>query len=103
MRPGDESQCDHAMTSLKNAMKWDENVYGLEYELDIFNIVAISDFNMGAMENTSLNLFNTALVLAHQDTATDTDFQRVQAIIGHEYFHNWSGNRVTCVIGSSCH
>lgn len=96
VRKGDEKQCDHAMTSLKNAMKWDEEVYGLEYELDIFNIVAVSDFNMGAMENTSLNIFNTALVLAQPETATDKDYIRVESVIAHEYFHNWSGNRVTC-------
>ncbi len=96
VRPGDETQCDHAMDSLKRSMTWDEDVYGLEYDLDIFNIVAVSDFNMGAMENKSLNIFNTALVLAHKDTATDTDFMRVESVIAHEYFHNWSGNRVTC-------
>lgn len=96
VRHGDEGQCTHAMESLKKSMKWDEDVYGLEYDLDIFNIVAVSDFNMGAMENKSLNIFNTALVLAHQDTATDGDFIRVEGVIGHEYFHNWSGNRVTC-------
>ncbi len=96
VRPGDEPQCDHAMKSLKKSMKWDEDVYGLEYDLEIFNIVAVSDFNMGAMENKSLNIFNTALVLAHQNTATDTDFGRVESVIAHEYFHNWSGNRVTC-------
>ena len=96
VRPGDEDQCDHAMQSLKRAMKWDEETYGLEYDLDIFNIVAVSDFNMGAMENKSLNIFNTALVLARPETATDTDFIRVESVIAHEYFHNWSGNRVTC-------
>jgi aminopeptidase N len=96
VRPGDEGQCAHAMESLKKSMKWDEDVYGLEYELNLFNIVAVSDFNMGAMENKSLNVFNTALVLAHQDTATDMDFLSVEAVIAHEYFHNWSGNRVTC-------
>lgn len=96
VRPGDEDQCDHAMESLKKSMKWDEDVYGLEYDLDLFNIVAVSDFNMGAMENKSLNIFNTALVLAHQETATDMDFGRVESVIAHEYFHNWSGNRVTC-------
>lgn len=96
VRDGDQGQCDHAMESLKNSMKWDEDVYGREYQLDLFNIVAVSDFNMGAMENTSLNIFNTALVLAHHETATDTDFERVEGVIGHEYFHNWSGNRVTC-------
>lgn len=96
VRPGDEGQCAHAMESLKKSMKWDEDTYGLEYDLDLFNIVAVSDFNMGAMENKSLNVFNTALVLAHQETATDSDFLRVEAVIAHEYFHNWSGNRVTC-------
>ena len=96
VRPGDEDQCGHAMESLKKSMKWDEDTYGLEYELDLFNIVAVSDFNMGAMENTSLNIFNTALVLAQQETATDMDFLRVEGVIAHEYFHNWSGNRVTC-------
>ncbi|MGB0719134.1 MAG: aminopeptidase N [Bdellovibrionales bacterium] len=96
VRPGDEDQCTHAMQSLQKAMRWDEETYGLEYQLDLFNIVAVSDFNMGAMENTSLNIFNTALVLAAQDTATDQDFLRVESVIAHEYFHNWSGNRVTC-------
>ena len=96
VRDGDEDQCWHAMESLKKSMKWDEDVYGLEYDLDVFNIVAVSDFNMGAMENKSLNIFNTKLVLAHPDTATDGDFLAVESVIGHEYFHNWSGNRVTC-------
>jgi aminopeptidase N len=96
VRDGDQGQCDHAMQSLKHSMKWDEDAYGREYELDRFNIVAVSDFNMGAMENTSLNIFNTALVLAHPETATDADFERVEGVIAHEYFHNWTGNRVTC-------
>ncbi len=96
VRDGDQSQCPHAMTSLIKSMKWDEEVFGREYQLDRFNIVAVSDFNMGAMENTSLNIFNTALVLAEAETATDNDFIRVEAVIAHEYFHNWSGNRVTC-------
>lgn len=96
VRAGDESQCSHAMESLKKSMQWDEEVYGREYQLELFNIVAVSDFNMGAMENTSLNVFNTALVLAHQETATDSDFMSVEGVIGHEYFHNWTGNRVTC-------
>lgn len=96
VRSGDEKQCDHAMQSLKKSMKWDEDKYGREYELDLFNIVAVSDFNMGAMENTSLNIFNTALVLAHQETATDSDFMSVEGVVAHEYFHNWTGNRVTC-------
>ena len=96
VRKGDEGQCAHAMTSLIKSMKWDEDVYGREYQYNIFNIVAVSDFNMGAMENTSLNIFNTALVLAHPETATDGDFIRVESVIAHEYFHNWTGNRVTC-------
>ena len=96
VREGDEGQCDHAMKSLIKSMKWDEDVYGREYQYSIFNIVAVSDFNMGAMENTSLNIFNTALVLAQQETATDMDFIRVESVIAHEYFHNWTGNRVTC-------
>lgn len=96
VRPGDEAQCGHAMASLKKSMRWDEEKYGREYELDRFNIVAVSDFNMGAMENTSLNIFNTALVLASQETATDADFMSVEGVVAHEYFHNWTGNRVTC-------
>ena len=89
-------QCDHAMASLKKSMKWDEDVYGREYDLDIFMIVAVDHFNMGAMENKGLNIFNSAAVLASPETATDSRFQRVEAIVAHEYFHNWSGNRVTC-------
>lgn len=85
-----------AMESLKEAMKWDEQRFGLEYDLDLFNIVAVDDFNMGAMENKSLNVFNTRCVLASQETATDGDFLSVQGIVAHEYFHNWTGNRVTC-------
>jgi len=84
------------MDSLKRSMRWDEEVYGREYDLDIFMIVAVNDFNMGAMENKGLNIFNSSCVLAHQDTATDMAFQRVEAVVAHEYFHNWSGNRVTC-------
>ena len=95
-RAPDVPQCDHAMQSLIKSMKWDEEVFGREYQLDRFNIVAVSDFNFGAMENTSLNIFNTALVLAEAETATDMDFIRVEGVIAHEYFHNWSGNRVTC-------
>jgi aminopeptidase N len=87
---------DWAMESLKASMKWDENTFGLEYDLDIFNIVAVEDFNMGAMENKGLNVFNTAYVLAKPDTATDLDYERIEGVIGHEYFHNWTGNRVTC-------
>ncbi len=89
-------KCDYAMDSLKRAMKWDEDVYGREYDLNIFNIVAVDDFNMGAMENKSLNIFNSSCVLAHPKTATDAAYQRIEAIVAHEYFHNWSGNRVTC-------
>ncbi|MDC0067629.1 aminopeptidase N [Gammaproteobacteria bacterium] len=87
---------DHAMVSLKNAMKWDEEVYGREYDLDIFMIVAVESFNMGAMENKGLNVFNTSCVLARPDTTTDAVYQRVESVVAHEYFHNWSGNRVTC-------
>ncbi|HLT63168.1 MAG TPA: M1 family aminopeptidase, partial [Pseudohongiella sp.] len=92
----DLDKCDHAMVSLKNAMRWDEEVYGREYDLDIFMIVAVDDFNMGAMENKGLNIFNTSCVLANPATTTDVAFQRVEAVVAHEYFHNWSGNRVTC-------
>src|SRR6266567_45056 len=96
VRRGDEDKCAHAMESLKKAMRWDEEVFGLEYDLDVFNIVAVSDFNMGAMENKGLNVFNTRYVLAKPETATDTDYQNIEAVIAHEYFHNWTGNRVTC-------
>jgi aminopeptidase N len=96
VRRGDEDRCAHAMRSLKTAMKWDEDVFGLEYDLDVFNIAAVSDFNMGAMENKGLNVFNTKYVLAKPDTATDTDYQGIETVIAHEYFHNWTGNRVTC-------
>jgi len=92
----DLDKCAHAMTSLKNAMRWDEEVYGREYDLDIFMIVAVDDFNMGAMENKGLNIFNTSCVLAKPETTTDVGFQRVEGVVAHEYFHNWSGNRVTC-------
>lgn len=89
-------QCHHAMASLKKAMRWDEERYGLEYDLDLFQIVAVNDFNFGAMENKGLNIFNTAATLAKPETATDADFVNVERIIAHEYFHNWTGNRVTC-------
>lgn len=92
----DKDQLWHAMRSLQNSMKWDEERFGLEYDLDIYNIVAVKDFNMGAMENKSLNVFNTSLTLAREDTATDDDYERIEGVIGHEYFHNWTGNRVTC-------
>ncbi len=89
-------KCDHAMRSLKQAMAWDEATFGLEYDLDIYMIVAVDDFNMGAMENKGLNVFNSKYVLARPDTATDADYQGIEGVIGHEYFHNWTGNRVTC-------
>ena len=96
VRAEDLPRTGHAMESLKRSMKWDEETFGREYDLDRFNIVAVGDFNMGAMENKGLNIFNTKYVLADEDTATDDDFDAVEGVIGHEYFHNWSGNRVTC-------
>lgn len=96
VRPGDEDRTAHAMDSLIASMKWDEEAFGREYDLDLFNIVAVSDFNMGAMENKGLNVFNTRYVLADPATATDGDYDAVEGVIGHEYFHNWSGNRITC-------
>lgn len=96
VEPGNEDKCSHAMESLKKAMKWDEEVYGREYDLDIYMIVAVSDFNMGAMENKGLNIFNSKYILARPETATDQDFADVEGVVGHEYFHNWTGNRVTC-------
>jgi len=92
----DIDKCDHAMESLKNAMHWDEQVYGREYDLDLYMIVAVGHFNMGAMENKGLNIFNTKFVLARPDTATDSDYEHIEGVIGHEYFHNWTGNRITC-------
>ena len=89
-------RCGHAMESLVHSMKWDQERFGLEYDLDIYNIVATNDFNMGAMENKSLNIFNSKYVLARPDTATDSDYQGIEGVIAHEYFHNWTGNRVTC-------
>ncbi len=96
VEPGKEDRCYWAMDSLKRAMVWDEERFGLEYDLDVFMIVAISDFNMGAMENKGLNIFNDKLILARPDTATDADYAAIEAVIAHEYFHNWTGNRVTC-------
>ena len=96
VRPGDEGRCAYAMDSLIRSMRWDEQVYGRAYDLNIFNIVAVDDFNMGAMENKGLNIFNAKFVLASAETATDDDFARIEAIIAHEYFHNWTGNRITC-------
>ena len=96
VEPENLAKCGHAMTALKNAMGWDEDRYGREYDLEVYNIVAVSHFNMGAMENKGLNIFNAKAVLASPDTATDLDFQWVEGVIAHEYFHNWSGNRITC-------
>ena len=96
VRPGDEGKCAFGMEALKRSMAWDEEVYGREYDLDIFNIVAVDDFNMGAMENKGLNIFNSSCVLASPETSTDANFERIEAIIAHEYFHNWTGNRITC-------
>ena len=96
VRDGDLPKTEHAMTSLKAAMKWDEEVYGREYDLDIFNIVAVDDFNFGAMENKGLNIFNSRYILADPDTATDADYDGIAGVVAHEYFHNWSGDRVTC-------
>jgi aminopeptidase N len=96
VRPGDEGRCAYALDALQRSMKWEEEVYGREYDLDVFNIVAVDDFNMGAMENKGLNIFNSRYVLASPETATDEDYARIEAIIAHEYFHNWTGNRITC-------
>ncbi|TKW66132.1 MAG: aminopeptidase N [Paracoccus denitrificans] len=96
VRPGDEPRAGYALESLVRSMKWDETTYGREYDLDVFNIVAVDDFNMGAMENKGLNIFNSKLVLATPETATDNDYERIEGVIGHEYFHNWTGNRITC-------
>ena len=96
VEPGKEDRCGYAMDSLKRSMRWDEQAFGREYDLDIFMIVAVSDFNMGAMENKGLNVFNDKYVLASPETATDGDFAAIEAIIAHEYFHNWTGNRITC-------
>ncbi|MBS3929046.1 MAG: aminopeptidase N [Sphingomonadales bacterium] len=96
VREGDQDRTHHAMQALKDSMKWDEETFGREYDLDLFNIVAVSDFNMGAMENKGLNVFNTRYILADPDTATDMDYDGIEGVVAHEYFHNWSGNRVTC-------
>ncbi|MDX8459319.1 aminopeptidase N [Mesorhizobium humile] len=96
VEPGKERLAGYAMDALKRSMKWDEEAFGREYDLDVFNIVAVSDFNMGAMENKGLNVFNDKYVLADEETATDADFANIEAIIAHEYFHNWTGNRITC-------
>jgi len=96
VRPGDEGKCTYAMAALKRAMAWDEETHGCEYDLDLFQIVAVDDFNMGAMENKGLNIFNSKYVLASPETATDQDYANIEAIVAHEYFHNWTGNRITC-------
>ena len=96
VRPGDEGKCAYAMDALKRSMAWDETAYGRAYDLDIFNIVAVDDFNMGAMENKGLNIFNSKFVLASPETASDRDYEFIESIVAHEYFHNWTGNRVTC-------
>ena len=96
VRAGDQDKCAYAMDALVRSMKWDEKVYGREYDLDVFNIVAVDDFNMGAMENKGLNIFNSKYVLASPETATDMDYELIEGIIAHEYFHNWTGNRITC-------
>ena len=96
VEPENLDKCDHAMRSLKQAMRWDEEQYGREYDLDVFNIVAVSHFNMGAMENKGLNVFNAKYILARPDTATDQDFAGIEGVVAHEYFHNWTGNRITC-------
>ena len=94
--PGNEAKCFHAMESLKKAMAWDEEQYGREYDLDIYNIVAVDSFNMGAMENKGLNIFNSTYVLADKESATDQNYMGIESVIAHEYFHNWTGNRITC-------
>jgi aminopeptidase N len=96
VEPGKESRCAWAMDSLKRSMRWDEERFGREYDLSVFNVVAVSDFNMGAMENKGLNIFNDALILASPETATDASFSAIERVIAHEYFHNWTGNRITC-------
>jgi len=96
VEPGNLDKTQHAMASLKHSIRWDQQRYGLELDLDRFMIVAVGDFNMGAMENKGLNIFNTKYVLANPSIATDTDYANIEAVVGHEYFHNWTGNRVTC-------
>ncbi|MDH3330445.1 MAG: aminopeptidase N, partial [Desulfobulbaceae bacterium] len=96
VEPRNRDKCAHAMESLKKAMRWDEDTFGLEYDLDVYMIVAVDDFNMGAMENKGLNVFNSKYILARPETATDADYEGIEGVIAHEYFHNWTGNRVTC-------
>ena len=94
--PGDAPRAGYAMDALKRAMKWDEDAFGSEYDLDLFMIVAVRDFNFGAMENKGLNIFNSSLLLADPATATDMDYERIESVVAHEYFHNWTGDRITC-------
>ena len=96
VREGDQDRTHHAMKAIKDSMRWDEETFGREYDLDLFNIVAVADSNMGAMENKGLNVFNTRYILADPETATDGDYDGIEGVVAHEYFHNWSGNRVTC-------
>src|SRR5690606_24371836 len=96
VEPGNLDRAGHAMDSLVNALRWDEEHFGLELDLDRFMIVVVSDFNMGAMENKGLNIFNAKYVLARPDAATDVDYENIESVVAHEYFHNWTGNRVTC-------
>ncbi len=96
VRAEDADKCDYAMDALKRSMKWDEETFGREYDLDVFNIVAVNDFNFGAMENKGLNIFNSSVILARPDTATDANYEAIESVIAHEYFHNWTGNRITC-------
>ena len=94
--PGDSPRAEYAMDALIRSMKWDEDAFGREYDLDRFMIVAVRDFNFGAMENKGLNIFNSALLLADGASATDLNFERIESVVAHEYFHNWTGNRITC-------
>src|SRR5262249_44201019 len=94
--PGMAPRAAYAMDALKRSMKWDEEAFGREYDLDLFMIVAVRDFNFGAMENKGLNIFNSSLLLADPETATDADYEAIESVVGHEYFHNWTGNRITC-------
>ncbi|MGB5416778.1 MAG: M1 family aminopeptidase, partial [Polyangiales bacterium] len=96
VEPANADKCEHALASLQAAMRWDEERYGLEYDLDVYMVVAVDDFNMGAMENKGLNVFNSKYVLAKPSTATDDDYEGIEGVVAHEYFHNWTGNRVTC-------
>ena len=96
VEPGKAGQAAYAMDALKRSMRWDEEAFGRAYDLDVFNIVAVSDFNMGAMENKGLNIFNDKYILASPELATDGDYAGIETVVAHEYFHNWTGNRITC-------